>query len=308
MFDLIRTAIPFFIALVVIEAIAYRLDPDDDKRGYESRDTATSLTMGLGNVVVNLFWKGVLVAILAAIYSATPLRIPMDAWWAWVLLVLAEDFSFYAWHRSSHQIRVMWASHVIHHSSRHFNLSTALRQDWLPMMAVPFWLPLAAVGFPPWAIILMQAISLVYQFGLHTEKIGRLPRPIEFIFNTPSHHRVHHGANHGYLDRNYGGMLIIWDRMFGTFREEDDRVVYGLTKNVGSFNPLRVATHEWSDIIADVRSTPKLSHKLGYMFRGPGWKPAAADGGRYAATGDSRNESISSHVVERAERPVNTPR
>jgi len=307
MFDLIRTAIPFFVALVVIEAIAYRLDPDDDKPGYETRDTATSLTMGLGNVIVNIFWKGVLVAILAAIYAASPLRIPMDEWWAWLLLVLAEDLCFYTWHRCSHQVRVMWASHVIHHSSRHFNLSTALRQDWLPMMAVPFWLPLAAVGFPPWAIILMQAISLVYQFGLHTEKVGRLPRPIEFVVNTPSHHRVHHGANHGYLDRNYGGILIIWDRMFGTFREEDDRVVYGLTKNVDSFNPLKVATHEWSDIIADVRSTPRWSHKLGYMFRGPGWKPAAHGGG-YAATGDSRNESINSQVVERAERPVKTPR
>jgi sterol desaturase/sphingolipid hydroxylase (fatty acid hydroxylase superfamily) len=174
----------------------------------------------------------------------------------------------------------MWASHVIHHSSQHFNLSTALRQDWLPMMSVPFWIPLALIGFPPWAIILQQAISLVFQFGLHTERIGRLPAPVEFVFNTPSHHRVHHGANKGYLDRNYGGILIIWDRMFGTYREEDDQVVYGLTKNVNSFNPLRVATHEWSDMIADVRGAPDIRTKLGYIFRGPGWEPGAHAGQR----------------------------
>jgi sterol desaturase/sphingolipid hydroxylase (fatty acid hydroxylase superfamily) len=273
MFDLIKAAIPFFVALMIIEAIAYRLDHDDDRPGYDTRDTATSLTMGFGNVVINLFWKVALVAILAVAYEASPLRIPMDQPWAWVLLLLADDLCFYTWHRCSHQIRVMWAAHVIHHSSRHFNLSTALRQDWTPMFSLPFFIPLAVVGFPPWAIILMQAISLVYQFGLHTEKIGKLPKPIEFVFNTPSHHRVHHGANHGYLDRNYGGVLIIWDRIFGTFREEDDRVVYGLTKNVDSFNPLRVATHEWSDMIADVRSAPNLRTRLGHVFRGPGWQP-----------------------------------
>ena len=280
MFDLIKTAIPFFIALLVIEALVHHFDPDGDQTGYEPRDTATSLSMGLGNVLINVFWKLVLVAILAAVYEATPLRMPMGEIWPWPLLILSEDFLFYWWHRSSHQIRVMWASHVIHHSSQHFNLSTALRQDWLPMMSVPFWIPLALIGFPPWAIILQQAISLVFQFGLHTERIGRLPAPVEFVFNTPSHHRVHHGANKGYLDRNYGGILIIWDRMFGTYRDEDDQVVYGLTKNVDSFNPLRVATHEWSDMIADVRGAPDIRTKLGYIFRGPGWEPSAQAGQR----------------------------
>lgn len=274
MFDLIKTAIPFFIALVVIEALVHHFDPDDDQTGYEPRDTATSISMGLGNVLINIFWKLALIAILAVAYEATPLRMPMGEVWPWALLLLTEDFLFYWWHRCSHQVRVMWASHVIHHSSEHFNLSTALRQDWLPMFSLPFWIPLALIGFPPWAIILQQAISLVYQFGLHTERIGKLWSPIEFIFNTPSHHRVHHGANHGYLDRNYGGILIIWDRLFGTFRDEDDKVVYGLTKNVNSFNPLRVATHEWSDMIADVRGTKSLKVKLGFIFKGPGWSPS----------------------------------
>jgi len=274
MIDLIKTAIPFFIALVLIEVLVHHFDPDDDQTGYEPRDTATSLTMGLGNVLINIFWKLVLIAVLAATYRLSPLRMPMDDVWPWVVLLLSEDFLFYWWHRTSHEVRLFWANHVIHHSSQHFNLSTALRQDWLPMFSLPFWIPLALIGFPPWAIILQQAISLLFQFGLHTERIGKLPRPIEYFFNTPSHHRVHHGANTGYLDRNYGGILIIWDRIFGTLREKDDKVVYGLTKNVDSFNPLRVASHEWSDMVADVRSAPNMRTKLGYVFRGPGWKPA----------------------------------
>ena len=140
------------------------------------------------------------------------------------------------------------------------------------MFALPFFAPLGLLGFPPWAVILTQTISLIYQFTLHTEKIDKDPRPIEFLFNTPSHHRVHHGANAGYLDRNYGGILIIWDRIFGSFRGEDDRVVYGLTKNVDSFNPLRVATHEWADLIADVKAAPSFRSKVGYLFHGPGWR------------------------------------
>ncbi|MEI7889265.1 MAG: sterol desaturase family protein [Actinomycetes bacterium] len=277
MFDLVRAAIPFFFALVLIEAIAYHFDRDEVEPGYEPKDTATSLSMGLGNVVINLFWKLVLVAALAAVYSASPLRMPMDDVWPWVALFMAEDFCFYWWHRTAHEVRVIWASHVIHHSSEHFNLSTALRQEWMPMYTLPFWIPLAIVGFPPYAIILMQAISLVFQFGLHTEKIRKLPVPVEYVFNTPSHHRVHHGANTGYLDRNYGGMLIIWDRLFGSYREEDARVVYGLTKNVDSFNPLRVATHEWADLITDVRSTKRWRTKLGYLFHKPGWAPAEVE-------------------------------
>jgi len=272
MFDLITAAIPFFIALVAIEAIAYRFD-DHDRPGYEARDTATSLAMGIGNVVIDLGWKLLMVAALAGVYSATPLRIPMSEPWAWLILIPAEDLCFYLSHRAAHEVRVLWASHVVHHSSQHFNLSTALRQEWLHIYRLVFWLPLAVIGFPPWAIVLAQAISLVYQFTLHTEKIGRFPKPIEFIFNTPSHHRVHHGANAGYLDRNYGGILIVWDRLFGTYREEDTRVVYGLTKNVESFNPLKVATHEWADLVADVRSVTDLRTKLGYMFHRPGWRP-----------------------------------
>ena len=167
-----------------------------------------------------------------------------------MLLFFADDLAYYWFHRISHVSRVFWASHVVHHSSTHFNLSTALRQTWVPMTYLPFWLPLLLVGFPPWMVLLAQSWSLIYQFGLHTERIGRLPRPIEFVFNTPIHHRVHHGANEQYLDRNYGGILIIWDRLFGSFIREEERVRYGLTKNIDTFNPVKVAFGEYGALCA----------------------------------------------------------
>ena len=163
-------------------------------------------------------------------------------WWTWVILFFADDLAFYWYHRTSHVVRVFWASHVVHHSSEHYNLSTALRQPWVPMTALPFWLPLCLLGYKPWMIVLAQSWNLIYQFGIHTERIGTLPRPIEFIFNTPSHHRVHHGANEIYLDRNYGGILIIWDRLFGSFQGETERVRYGLT-NSRNGCPLDLADH-----------------------------------------------------------------
>ena len=151
------------------------------------------------------------------IYELTPLRLDPGDWWVWVLLFFADDFSYYWFHRISHESRFFWASHVVHHSSTHYNLSTALRQTWVPMTYLPFWLWMPAVGFEPWMVLLAQAWSLIYQFWIHTERITRLPRPLEWVLNTPSHHRVHHGSNEVYLDKNYGGILIIWDRLFGTY-------------------------------------------------------------------------------------------
>jgi sterol desaturase/sphingolipid hydroxylase (fatty acid hydroxylase superfamily) len=147
------------------------------------------------------------------------------------------------------------------------------------MTYLPFWIPLALIGIPPWMIILEQSVSLVYQFGIHTERIGRLPRPLELVLNTPSHHRVHHGANEAYLDRNYGGILIVWDRLFGTFQGETERVRYGLTKNIGTHHPVRVAFHEYVAIGRDLRTAGDWRQRLGYLFRGPGWSPPAPPGG-----------------------------
>jgi sterol desaturase/sphingolipid hydroxylase (fatty acid hydroxylase superfamily) len=273
--DLVLYAIPAFVLLLVVEALAYRhlAHDHDDAPGYERRDTATSLSMGMGNVLINVGWKAVVLAIYTGIHELTPLRVDPGTWWTWVVLFFADDLAYYWFHRTHHSVRLFWASHVVHHSSEHYNLSTALRQTWTPMTALPFWLPLLLLGFEPWQVLLAQSWSLVYQFWIHTERVGRLPRWIEGVFNTPSHHRVHHGSQEQYLDRNHGGILIVWDRLFGTWEPEGERVRYGLTKNVGTFNPLDVAFHEFRAIWRDVRSAETWRDRFGYVFGGPGWAP-----------------------------------
>ncbi|MBD0323700.1 MAG: sterol desaturase family protein [Aldersonia sp.] len=275
MFDLIQHAIPVFVLCLALEAATYYFRPDSEERGYDLRDSATSLSMGLGNVVINIGWKLVVVTVFAAAYLVAPVHLPVTNPLTWVALFLLDDFAYYWYHRLHHTVRVLWASHVVHHSSTYFNLSTALRQTWTPMTALPFWLPLAFLGFPPWTILLQQSISLLYQFFVHTERVGKFSRPIEFAWNTPSHHRVHHAANKQYLDRNYAGILVIWDRMFGTFEPERERAVYGLTKNIDTFNPVRIAFGEYAAIWRDVRGAQGWRDRFGYLFRGPGWSPAA---------------------------------
>lgn len=281
MINLVLYAIPAFVLLLAVEALSYRhLHDDHEDVGYERRDTATSLTMGLGNVLINVGWKAVVVVILAAVHELTPLRVPPEAWWGWVILFFADDLAYYWFHRSHHEVRILWASHVVHHSSQHYNLSTALRQTWTPMTGLPFWIPLALVGFEPWMILLAQSWSLLYQFWLHTERVQRLPGWFEKVFNAPSHHRVHHGSNEQYLDRNHGGILIIWDRLFGSFEPEGERVRYGLTKNIATHNPVCVAFHEYADIWRDLRAAPSWRARAGYLLRGPGWQPPEAAGER----------------------------
>jgi sterol desaturase/sphingolipid hydroxylase (fatty acid hydroxylase superfamily) len=275
---LIVGAIPFFLLSVALEAfaLAHAAHEDDDGPvGYEHGDTRTSMLMGTGHLFIAGAWKLVWAAILAAIYVASPLHLPEGAWFTWVLLFFADDFSYYWYHRGHHRVRLFWATHVVHHSSQHYNFSTALRQDWSPFSATLFWL-WEALFFPPWMVFLAIAWNLLYQFTLHTEVVRTLPRPIEFIFNTPSHHRVHHGSQERYLDRNYAGILIIWDRMFGTFEPETERVRYGLTKNIDTFNPVRVAYHEFAAIVRDVRGATRWRDRIGYIVRGPGWTPRPA--------------------------------
>lgn len=198
-------------------------------------------------------------------------------WWTALLMLLAQDFLYYWQHRLHHVIRILWACHVVHHSSERFNLTTALRQPWTSATTWWFYLPMVALGVHPAAIPFCYGLNLLYQFWVHTERIGKLPRPYEYVFNTPSHHRVHHASQGGYLDRNFGGILIVWDRMFGSWVGETDKPVYGLTKNIGTHNPLRVATHEYAAIARDVRAAGSWGQRAGHVFRGPGWRPAATD-------------------------------
>ena len=278
-FDPVTLATPFFVLAVVLEVVLARLGKA--RAAYEPRDTLTSLGLGLGSTVAGLLVGGVIFAATVWVWEHRLFDIPMTAWWAWGLIFLGDDLAYYAFHRLSHERRFWWASHVNHHSSQHYNLSTALRQTWTGGVAFTWvlWLPLAWLGFPPAMIAIQKGVSLVYQFWIHTEAIGRLPRPVEFLFNSPSHHRVHHARNPRYLDRNYAGILIIWDRLFGTFEPEDAREPprYGLVHNLGDFNILRAAFHEWRGIGRDLVRAKTWRERAGYVFGPPGWSP---DGSR----------------------------
>ncbi len=273
--DLITPIIPLFVLTVVAEALWVRHLRAEGRpvAGHTWKDTLASLTMGLGNSAVNLAWKGVAFAGYLALYHWTPLRMGSGVL-AWVLLFFAEDFCYYWYHRVHHESRFFWASHVVHHSSQHYNLSTALRQPW----AVPtwwiFWAPLALLGFHPAMIVIQQTLNLLYQYWIHTETIHKLPRPLEWLLNTPSHHRVHHASNPQYLDKNYAGTLMVWDRLFGTFAPEEEKPVYGLTKNIGTHNPLRIFAHEYVSIFRDALKPGPWRQRLGYVFRNPAWRPA----------------------------------
>ncbi|MFD1659725.1 sterol desaturase family protein [Streptomyces caeni] len=273
--DVVLWSIPAFVLLTVIEAVSYRIHPDEDAEGYDAKDAATSISMGLGSLFFDFLWKIPIVLVYDAVYGLTPLRVPV-LWWTVPLMLLGQDFFYYWSHRGHHVIRILWACHVVHHSSRKFNLSTALRQPWTSLTGWPFYVPLVALGVHPAALAFCSSTSLVYQFWIHTERIDTMPRWFEAVFNTPSHHRVHHASQGGYLDRNFGGILIVWDRLFGSFVPETERPVYGLTKNITTHNPLRVATHEYVAIAKDVRAARGWRERAGRVFRGPGWEPAPA--------------------------------
>lgn len=267
-FDAIHLAIPAFLLLVALEAVAAaRMQAEV----YEARDTAASLTMGIGNVLVNLMTKPVQLAIFAAAYHFAPFKLGF-AWWVWILAFFAEDLTYYWFHRASHECRFFWASHVVHHSSQRYNLGTALRQTWTgSICGWIFWLWMPFAGFHPLMIMSLQAVSLLYQFWIHTELIRTTGR-FEVVMNTPSHHRVHHASNPQYIDRNHAGWLILWDKLFGTFEPEGERPVYGLTKNIHTYNPVRIAFHEWLDIARDVRHSRSWRARWMYIFGPPGWK------------------------------------
>jgi sterol desaturase/sphingolipid hydroxylase (fatty acid hydroxylase superfamily) len=294
--NLLLYSIPAFLALLVLE-LAWTRRHRAERRllGYETRDTLASLSMGVGNVVISAFTTLGAVALWSFAHRHRVLDLTtLHPAAAGVLLFLGEDLCYYVFHRTHHHVRLLWAAHVHHHSSRYFNLSTALRQPWLTPLTGPwFWLPLALVGFTPPMILTAQAVSLLYQFWIHTEVIGKLPAPLEWVLNTPSHHRVHHGKNALYLDRNHGGVLIVWDRLFGTFQPETEPVRYGLTKDISTFNPFRIATHELVSIARDVRASRSLRQALGCLFGPPSRAPEALALAN-AASADSKNPAANS--------------
>ncbi|MFA5965912.1 MAG: sterol desaturase family protein [Sphingomonas sp.] len=264
-------AVPAFILLVLAEMLVAWAR---DRKRYEPKDTLVSLALGTGSTVAGALTAGFAYALAVWVWQYRLFDIGY-AWYWFVLAFVVDDLAYYVFHRAAHRVRWFWASHVIHHSSQHYNLSTALRQTWTGFFSLSFLfrLPLALIGFPPEMLLFVAGINLIYQFWIHTEVIGRMPRWFEAVMNTPSHHRVHHATNPRYLDTNYAGVFIVWDRLFGTFTPErdDERPRYGIVKNLGSFNLLWAAFHEWVGIARDMWSAPGLRAKLGYLVMPPGW-------------------------------------
>tara|TARA_R110002110_G_scaffold91264_2_gene237430 strand:- start:49167 stop:50057 length:891 start_codon:yes stop_codon:yes gene_type:complete len=276
--DLSLVALPFFMLAIVLEAIYARRS---GFAWYRRSDTLASLSMGLLALVVEILPRLLALAIMIKLHDISPLRdVVQRQWWAWLLLFFLDDFSYYWFHRANHEVRLLWAGHVNHHSSRYLNFGTALRQGVGERLhKFMFWLWLPLLGFDPAMIITMISISLFYQFWIHTRSVGRLHPAIEAVFNTPSHHRVHHGSNVAYLDCNHGGMLIIWDKLFGTFcaEREDEPVEFGLTTNIESDNPLWVFAHEYVAIGRDLRRSKRWRDRLRYLFLAPGWSHDGPD-------------------------------
>ena len=283
---IVQLAVPFFIGSILLELGIAAL------RGgarYETRDTLTSLLMGVGNLVIGILAGGAIYGVLSFFHGYAPVKFAEQSWgwapWLFVVCFVIDDLRYYWYHRLAHEIRWFWSSHVNHHSSQHYNLSTALRQTWSYELTLGFIfrIPLVLVGFDPLMLVFVGGINLVYQFWIHTELIDRLPGWFEAVFNTPSHHRVHHAVNARYLDANYAGTLIVWDRLFGTFVPEQttEPPRYGLTTQLGTFGLFRVAFHELLALVRDAsRGGLSLGQRLGYVFGPPGW---SHDGSRKTA-------------------------
>jgi sterol desaturase/sphingolipid hydroxylase (fatty acid hydroxylase superfamily) len=268
-------AAPFFVLTIVMELAALKwLDHDDNVTGYAMKDARASISMGVGSLFfLTAFKVGSFFVFMAVYLYLAPWHLPTNTWWYWIAVTLGLDFFYYWNHRFVHRVRIGWAAHQAHHSSEYMNFGTALRQKWNPWFEFFFWLPLPLLGFAPWTLYVAFGVNLIFQFFVHTELIGKLWRPIELIFNTPSHHRVHHGSDPEYLDKNYAGIFIIWDRMFRTFTPERKKPTYGLTYKVDTYNLLKLEYGGFVDVLRDVRETKGVRNKLGYIFGPPGWEP-----------------------------------
>jgi sterol desaturase/sphingolipid hydroxylase (fatty acid hydroxylase superfamily) len=272
--DLIAAAIPIFFAMMAAEIAFSRIR----KKGYyRLSDSITDLGCGVLQQVTSIFVRFAIVAGYEWLYANHALyQVPEDSIAWWIALFLGVDFFYYWFHRLSHEINFLWAAHVVHHQSEEYNLAVALRQSvfqgWFSWI---FYLPLAVIGFPPPMFYTMLAINTLYQFWIHTRLLERLG-PFEWIFNTPSHHRVHHGRNPEYIDRNHAGTLIIWDKMFGTFEPEGAEVVYGVTEPVKSWDPVWANFHAYRNLWADAVRAKRWRDKILIWFMPPGWKPPSA--------------------------------
>ena len=268
----IALAIPVFFLLIGIELIVEKVSK---ARMYRFNDAVANISCGIGQQVFGVFIKTLLLLGYIWLYeNYRLLDLPADQWWTWLLLFIGVDFFYYWFHRYAHEISIMWGGHIVHHQSEEYNLSVALRQGaFQPLFSWMFYLPLAVIGFDPITFVIINQLQTLYQFWIHTQAIGKMHPVIEFVFNTPSHHRVHHGINPQYIDKNHGGTLIIFDRMFGTFQKEEEEVVYGVTKPLNSFNAVWANFDYIRDVLKLAFKTRNVVDFVKVFFMPPGWRP-----------------------------------
>lgn len=272
---IIALAIPLFFLAIGVELLVARRRA---AKVYRFADSITDLGCGIGSQVVGLFYKGALLALYAVVSTLAPVELSSSSILVWIGTFVAVDFAYYWWHRASHRINVLWGGHIVHHQSQDYNLAVALRQAWFtPIGSICFYLPLALLGVPVLVYATCDALNTLYQFWIHTRLIGKLG-PLEWILNTPSHHRVHHGVNPRYIDKNYAGVFIVWDRLFGTFEEEREEPVYGTVIAYESWNSLWANFHYLVELGRRTSTTARWSDKLRVWVAPPEWAPTDLGG------------------------------
>lgn len=268
-------SIPIYFALIGIELLIQAIKK---YRIYRLNDAITNISCGITQQVTGIFFKILSVAAYQYVYENFSFFSIPATWYNLILLFVLVDFFYYWAHRKSHEINLFWGGHVVHHQSEDYNFSVALRQGSFQIIwTFFFYIPIALLGFDTLNFVLMSGLVTVYQFWIHTETIGKLG-PIEWIFNTPSHHRVHHGRNPKYIDKNHAGVFIIWDRLFGTFQKEEEKPTYGITKQTASWNPVWVNLQHYVEMVKGLKTMKGYKNKLNYIFNKPGWQPTEMGG------------------------------
>jgi sterol desaturase/sphingolipid hydroxylase (fatty acid hydroxylase superfamily) len=260
-------AIPIVLGMILLEAI---ISSWGNKSLYNQGDTLCTLGLLSGNIFMVYAVKGISLGINFYMYQFRLIDLSeiIPVWAMWVVTFILIDLVFYIYHRMSHRVRFLWAIHMSHHSSEEMNFAVSFRQAWLgPVSKIPFFMTLPLMGLDPTIIAIAGVVSTLWGIVGHTQIINKLG-PIEWIFNTPSHHRVHHGSNEQYIDKNYGNLFIIWDRFFGTFEPEKETVKYGLVNNVDTFNPIKITIMGWTSIFRDIKNSQTFRQAL-YLFFGP---------------------------------------
>lgn len=270
-YTILYHSLPVVIILIITESVFLMKEKREDRYNFIS-----SFAMVLCNIPLSTIANALGLYLFTVIYHFRLFTIS-NCWCAWAFLFFADEFSYYWYHRMSHQIRFLWASHKVHHSSQKFTLTSGLRVPWTSGFAGSylFWAWLPFIGLEPYMILFMKSISAIYQFWIHTETIHKMPKWFEAFFNTPAHHRIHHSSDVVYLDKNHGGTLIIYDRLFGTYQEEIFKPKYGLTSDIYTCNPFVIELGEWKTLITDLKKSKRWKDRIHYLFDSPGW---SADG------------------------------